>query len=378
MSELPSSRPGRAPVSEAVMAPLFAAAEALSLDFDPEEACARAAIWGHVGGTKVAIGVRFVRGEPVGYAHYAEVSEPVVGPVTVEPWTGQARGRQPTGDAEIDDRLAIHGDPPVVRAWLDEDTRGHLARLFSVEPPPTSLVIERHRVTFRGPESLDTGPERVQAEVEALIAVVEAARLSNRPLLERVVHNALEDPERAVRERNAEVLGELLPTVGDDAKYGAAVRLLATDSISIDHRLTVLRIARGLPPERVMPLMQSMLDTGPLELARRAAAWVADNESRDMTRALVRALGRFDDAALARRIVAILGHLEDQRAQPSLLKLLDREDDGLRIEVAEALGRLGGAEAIPALEGFTKGFFMDRDLKRAAREAIERIQARGA
>ena len=86
---------------------------------------------------------------------------------------------------------------------------------------------------------------------------------------ERVVTNALEDDSPHVRENNAAVLGELMSKAGPDARYGAAVRLLPSEEIPLDHRLDVLRMVRSMPAARVRPLMQLMLEEGALELVAR-------------------------------------------------------------------------------------------------------------
>lgn len=378
MSEdVTSSRPpARAPLERAQIEPLLGAARELGIDADAEDVAARGALWGSYRSVRVALGVRFVGGQPVGFAHFAEAPDPVLGPLTVEPWTGQARGRQLSGDAEADGAIAVHGDPPMVRAWLDAPTRARLVELFAHIPRPLSLRMERRRATFRGAETLDVTAARVRADVEALVALVDGARLSSRPELERVVHNALEDPEPEVRERNAAVLGELMSAAGEDARYGAAVRLLSTDQIAIDHRVDLLRIVRTLPAERIAPLMHRLLDEGELALARRAVSWAGEVEDEESVRHLVKLLRRFDDSSLRLAVVEVLGQIGDSRAQTALLNLLDREEEGLRMHVIRALGRVGGAEAAEQIRPFTKGLFTDRELKKAAREAMTEIEAR--
>ena len=378
MSEPGAPPAARERVTLALMAPVLDAARGLGVAVDEAQALARGAVWGEVEGVRIAMGIRFLAGRAAGYAHFAEVEEPVVGPVTVEPWTGLARGRQPSGDPVLDRALAVHGDPPVVRALLDEASREVLVALFAPLPRPVSLQIARRKLTFRGPETMAVEPERVQADLRRLIQLANALRLSRRTLLERVVVNALEDSEAEVRERNAAVLGELMSTSGPEARYGAAVRLLRSDEISLDHRLDILRIVRSMPAERIRPLMHLLLEEGSLELARRAVGWVRETRSGESMRHLVRALHRFDDVSLARSVAEAMAATRDPKAQPTLLNMLNREDDGLRTAVIEALGHVGTRDATAAIQPFTKGLFLDRELKRAAREALDRIEARAA
>lgn len=367
---------GRERLTPPLVAPILETARRLGIPADPAAALERGAVWGAVSGIRVAMGVRFVAGRAAGYAHFAEVDDPVVGPVTVEPWTGQARGRQVSGDPEVDRALAVHGEPPVVRALLGADVRGRLVALFAALPRPASLQIARRRLTFRGPDTMAIEPARMEAEVRLLVALADDLRLSRRTLLERVVVTALDDEIPEVRERNAAVLGELMSTAGPEARYGAAVRLLRAEEISLDHRLDILRIVRAMPVERVRPLMQLLLEDGSLELARRAVGWVKESRSEDCLRHLVRVMHRFDDPSLARSVAEAMGEIGDPKAQPTLLNLLNREDDGLRTAALTALGRVGTRDALPAILPFTKGLFLDRELKRAAKEAQERIEAR--
>lgn len=372
-----SGAPAREPVSSELMAPVLETARRLGVEADPEEARAKGAVWARLDDVRVAMGVRFVSGRAVGFAHFAEAPEPVVGPFTVEPWTGQARGRQPSGDSELDAALAVHGDPPVVRGALDAANRPRLVDLFAAVPRPASLQVSGRRLTLRGPDSRAISADRMEAEVRLLVALTRDLRLSRRTLLERVVTNALEDDSPHVRENNAAVLGELMSKAGPDARYGAAVRLLPSEEIPLDHRLDVLRMVRSMPAARVRPLMQLMLEEGALELARRAVGWVKETRCDDCLRHLVKVMHRFDDRALARSVAEAMGELRDPKAQPTLLNLLNREDDAVRISALEALGRVGGREVLPTILPYTKGLFVDRDLKRAAREAMERIEARG-
>lgn len=378
VSEPPTARapsaPPRQPLGAEVVQRLQGLAQSLSISVPIEEVAERGAIWGWVGPIKVAAGVRFVGGRPVGYAHFAEAEDALLGPVSVEPWTAQAQGRQLCGDEAADATLSLRGDRAVVLAWMDAATRAQLVKLFST--PPLSLRLAGCRATLRGPETLDLSVDALVAQIEALVGIVASARLRSGSVLDRAVHNALEDPVRDVREANAAVVGALIPSTEEPARTQAAARLLLSPEVSLDHRLDLLRMMRGLPESQVLPLMQTLLEEGPLELVRRAVTWAEESQHPDTVRPLIKVLHRFEDLNLVRGVAGALCSIADPKAQPALLNLLAREDPALRAAVIEGLGGFAGRDALPQILPFTKGLFVDRELKRVARAAVERIQAR--
>ncbi len=373
-----SDYPEREPVDSAYIDKLVTAVRNLGMDCDEDEAELHSAIWGRLSGTKVALGVRFVGGRPAGYAHFAEAEAPLLGPVTIEPWTGQAQLRQICGDAATDDALAVHGEPSVVCALLDPATRKRLVELFATEPGPASLRIQGCRLTLRGPDTMDLSHRRIMSDVLALVELAGASGVGARALLDRVVHNALEDPVPEVRERNAEMLGQIMSSADEESRTRAAQRLLLSDQVSLDHRLDIFRMVRGLPESRVLPLMQSLLEEGSQELVRRAVTWAEEVKSAGSVRQLLRVLRRFEDPAIIWGVASALCVIEDPKSQPTLLHLLEREDEGLRQLVIEGLGRFGSTDAVSQILPFTKGLFADRELKRCAKRALEQIKARAS
>lgn len=381
MSQVPGPSqeyPEREPVEDAHIDILVSAVRNLGMECDEDDARLRSAIWGRLSGSKIAVGVRFVGGRPVGYAHFAEAEAPLIGPVTIEPWTGQAHLRQICGDTATDEALAVQGEPSVVCALLDPTTRKRIVELFKAEPPPISLRIEGSRVTLRGPETLALTSRRIMSDVLGLLELVGTSRVGTRGLLERMVHNALEDPVSEVRERNADMLGQVMSSADEESRTRAAQRLLLSDQVSLDHRLDIFRMVRGMPETRVLPLMQSLLEDGPQELARRAVTWAEEVKSADSVRQLLRVLRRFEEPTIVRGVVTALCAIEDPKSQATLLKLLEREDEGLRVLIIEGLGRFGTTDAVAPILPFTKGLFADREIKRSAKQALERIKARAS
>ena len=78
------------------------------------------------------------------------------------------------------------------------------------------------------------------------------------------------------------------------------------------------------------------------------------------------------------RLIECLGHIGDKRLTPRLIELLGHSDASIRIFAANALGRIGDPQALPALEQLARndpyqyenGVY---DVREAARHAIEQI-----
>jgi len=78
------------------------------------------------------------------------------------------------------------------------------------------------------------------------------------------------------------------------------------------------------------------------------------------------------------RLIECLGYIGDKRLTPKLIELLGHSDASIRIFAANALGRIGDPQALPALEQLARndpyqyenGVY---DVREAARHAIEQI-----
>ena len=99
----------------------------------------------------------------------------------------------------------------------------------------------------------------------------------------------------------------------------------------------------------VGPLAMAIGDATSAPAARQAAVWTLARIDGDAARAVVRqALG--DPAASVRHAAAhVAGLHRDPRAVPALVNLLTGDDAGGLRAAAEALGRIGGAEAVAAV-----------------------------
>ena len=82
------------------------------------------------------------------------------------------------------------------------------------------------------------------------------------------------------------------------------------------------------------------------------------------------------EGELAADAAQALGETGSPAAEPSLIPALQREEDGLRVAAANALGRVGSAAAVLPLKEAAERSWLDRDLRRATRQAIAEIQSR--
>jgi HEAT repeat protein len=107
--------------------------------------------------------------------------------------------------------------------------------------------------------------------------------------------------------------------------------------------------------------------------------------------ALIEGAGLHGQASVLERLLGRLDQLDDQtavsfahtvdrigspEAEPGLLSLLGRASDAVRTAAAGALARVGTVRAVEPLLALTSGLLTAPSLKRAAREAVERIQGR--
>jgi hypothetical protein len=308
----------------------------------------------------------------------------------------------PTGDLAFDREVFAGGPAHRVLAMLNRQARAVVrgcvvafpgARIRTHSPPrETEVELEIPRI-------VDDARTIVQA-VRNVLAVAQAISLGTRTIPDALADNAC-DEMSGVRER---CLAAMVDEYGRSALTDAACRTALADE-SIDVRLAAARGLRHEPevdamlerivvdaaidPERrvlalVLRLRAPIADVGPLLerlLDERASAvrhfamgaigsrrWLA---ALDRLLAIAAHPPEADVAVLA----TTLGQLGDARAQPILLRWLEREGEP-QVAAVTALGRVGDVEAIPALEPLTRGILAPPTLKAVARDAIRAIQAR--
>jgi hypothetical protein len=235
-----------------------------------------------------------------------------------------------TGDSDFDRKLFVQGAPVPVFAILDADTRQallRLARRWHLHLKAGQLSIER-RLSPTGVGGL------VRAARE--LAAVSGALAGRVAPFGRLEHNALNDPQPNVRLNNIDILAR-------DRRQRAAV------------------------------LREALLD--PSEKVRvRAAVWLGV-EGRETLLDLLNS-PTLEPESAAEAIRSLGAHLPEARGLELLGRALDEDRRSVARAAAESLGHAGTTSAVPALRAVIDDHPLDFALRRAANEAIARIQSR--
>jgi hypothetical protein len=325
------------------------------------------------------------------------------------------RGEVSLGDKAFDDAVYLRGSPQLACAVFDAHTRRVVTQMVAhgSSPGPDRAAMW----VPIGEAQLSDGRLRVQVPshpaqnhaAAALPGLLDLARRLARPqdIPARLARNLADDPHPGVRLSNLRALleayrrhprtREALQAALGDANRG--VRLLA--AVELQARDTLLEIARDedAPDAQAARAVQALgggLGSEPLvevlgvALRRRRVA---------TARACLEHLGRAGDpeaVALLGKVLAVekdelaeaaadaLGRTRAPAAEGLLLSALagakldhhERTGDAhVLVAVAEALGRLGSAAAVPPLRAAAERV-RDGGFVRAARQAVAHIQAR--
>ena len=311
--------------------------------------------------------------------------------VTIRPESKLKLGREiEIGDRAFDDTFFIQGPARLVFALLDAETR----RLI-IE------VKEKSWFTITASElrSVVLGDDKI-AGVLPLLLDLRKRFLGQIAVLHRLVDNATEDPEPGVRLQNLLLLiRELSSNPETDRAFRKAcldpvprIRLLAARQLGADGRGVLLKLAEGeeeddisakafailereLPFERVSAILGLALRRRRLLTARACLEALGRRRAASGVDLLTKVLER-EHGELALAAAQALGATGSPAAEPPLLQALEREDADVRVAAANALGRIGSAAAVPPLKEAAERSGIDRELRRAARQAIAEIQSR--
>lgn len=325
------------------------------------------------------------------------------------------------GDETFDDLAYVQGAPHVVRAILDAETRAVVVPLLgglvalgeesrigtgsghSYALPPKGAVKARISVsdgTLRAELPGLDSPSDLSDAVRTLLAAAE--RLVVPPdIPARLIANARNDPVPAVR------LANLLTLAREYPEHSGTHEALRAARWDTDEEVR-LRAAMGLGEEgwEVLLAIASREDTEDSRAARAIDA-LGEGLTREQAEAILqrslrgkrsasalaatRALGRIGGAEVVPALVAALdekseeivaaaasalGSSGERTAEDALIGALHRASSDLGASIAEALGRVGSAAAVAPLRGLASRHPLDVGLRRAVRQAIAEIQSR--
>jgi hypothetical protein len=307
-----------------------------------------------------------------------------------------------TGDAPFDESLFLRGEPAMLRALLDAETRRMAVEVFAgrvrMEPFAPRRVQMSVRVAYGNlrAEFPDRWGDEPQIEtLQALLVFAERLAPVER-IVDRLAAIARNDPVSRVR-------GDALATLQRDHGSAAPTReALAAALADADPEIRLLAaLAQPAAGQTVLEELATSIDASD-ECSARAVQALADRLTLDLGRRVleaarsaskektalatlpsvvraggvdevVRALGHPSHlvaAAAARALGAVQAHA----AEEPLLEALARDSIDVAVAAAQALGVIGSARAVmPLKELEARGRF---GVDKAAREAVARIQSR--
>jgi len=309
--------------------------------------------------------------------------------VAIHPESSLELGKEiEIGDRNFDDAFHIQGPPRLVLALLDAETR----RLLVDLKEKGGILIASGELRAVVPSA-----EKV-ADVLSLLLAVQKRFAPD--VLQRLAENATQDPEPGVRLQNLLLLIRELSwsPVTDEALRKACldpvpeIRLRAAKQLGAGGHGVLLELAermaddavsaealtaldRELPFDRLNAILGLALRWRRLRLARVCMEAIGRRGAAAGVALLAKVLER-EHGELAPAAAAALGAIGSPDAEPPLLEALQRDDENVRMAAAIALGRVGSAAAVPALKEAAERSRLDRELRRATRQAIAEIQSR--
>ena len=294
------------------------------------------------------------------------------------------------GDSSFDSVFFIEGPVQVVFALLDAEARRLLLRVSI----PSKLEV------FNGALRVEVLHSYIP---QVLPVLLEVGQRFAQPLdvPRRLAENADRDPEAGVRLQNLLILVRELP--GEPGTVEALrkacsdaspkIRLRAARELGAEGRDTLLELAKSMADDAVSA--EAVLILGrelPFESTRSLLDHALSRRRIRTAVACLEVLGRTGAAAAVDVLVEVMaqgkselaaaaaaqavGARENSAAELSLNEALQREQVDLRVAAANALGRLGLVEAVLPLKEAAERPWFDRELRRAARQAIAEIQSR--
>jgi HEAT repeat protein len=291
------------------------------------------------------------------------------------------------GDGRFDQAFYLEGPAPLLFALLDAETR----RLLMAFPENTLRIsggelraeVRRLNVTDtlrllldlaqRFAEPLDVAQrvaknarEDSSSEVRLRNLLLLVRELPGEALTTEALRAACTDPSPKVRLRAAEVLGaetrgllrELAESTEDDTAGAQAVAVLG----------------QGLPPERTREILSQALRHRLFKTACACLEVLGGSSDPEDIGLLAQMLAREKSDRLT-TVVQALEATNNPAAEPPLLAALQHIRNDVRVAAAKALSRTGTVAAVLPLQ-VAAGQTRDQDLRRAALQAVAKIQSR--
>jgi len=309
----------------------------------------------------------------------------------------------PTGDPVFDRSVLVSGPAHRALAMLDPETR-HVVRSCIVAFPDACLrtgVIGGVDLELEIPWLGDERRHIVDA-VRRAMAVGKSAALGSRTVPEALALNA-RDEHPGIRANCIDALVAIFPhseltkpacreALSD---YDVDVRLAAArglgreghevlDAILADtkagswQRLAALELRMKVPIAEGGPVLESLLAPEHDDALLRPAviAAIGGRRWRPALETLLR-LGEDPHPGLVAPLATTLGELGDNRAQALLLRWLAGAARGeTLLAIVTALGRVGDVEVAPLLDALTDEARASREIRKAARTAIQEVKQR--
>ena len=274
-----------------------------------------------------------------------------------------------TGDRPFDDALLVETDTPaLLRALLNRDARECLLDLAgesdSLSVNPKGITLELDMSTLGGSRGLVWKTERMIMAGRALCSV---------------------------RDARAGLIKQIFVEDSSDTALYALRSLADTYSGDREVKEVLLRLVRTGPLELRIEAMAYLGKEGEIHLLNllRSHPSLKDSLKRIVLKHLRTAdwkgrgavleelLGNTEDAELKKTILRLMAQTGDAALSSALLRRLDLEEGEVRLAVLEALGSCGTLKAVEKIY-CTGGSSLNPFLRRAAAEAINRIQVRRA
>ena len=252
-------------------------------------------------------------------------------------------------DEEFDREVHVEGDAARVSAALDAKCRKRLlwlCRSFDFElrdgvlhvDSPGRLkdpeqMVQAARVLLKVARGLSVGRKEVPAALArnaehdplADVRLMNLTRLMHQTDSQRAAEAGravLNDPSARVRS-----LGALLAK-GEEGRWTLEQIAFDVDAPPVERALAISRLEEGWPYGEISELISRLLEERRPEVVAAAAGVAARARDTDQVLPLCAAVTR--NPALVGPVATALGQLEDVRAQPTLLTLLDIERRGDR------------------------------------------------